>query len=454
MKRNFLIWCLVVSLLLSGCSSHGSEKKTNDYYTVGFATVEIPLPEDSDQPLYIAGYHQGWEVSGVLDLQRANALWLDNGATSLLLISIDCIGLDGGTVAEIRDRLDSFCRETGCDSVNVVSTHTHAGVDTLGLWGPLAQDGKNDAFMESLKQAAVQAAKAAYADRSVGTLSYGASEIEGTQEDSRLPHVYDNRLYQLYFTPDNPEQNGIRVVSFAAHAESLRGDNRLVSRDYPGSMADTIYQRTGDDVLFLPGAIGGLIMTSKLYDDPFLPIPNMTHTGKDLALAALNQEDFRPLDTDITISRVSFDTQLSNTVFMYYRFLGILKNDVRRTLGGHYLLRSEVSVIRLGDATLVLMPGEVFPELISGTGKDEDPEPYADIAARHGQKNVIFVGLANDELGYIIPPSDYVLSEDAPYFNEAEGDHYEETNSVGVDCADDLAKALEKALEKCSKKDR
>ena len=67
---------------------------------------------------------------------------------------------------------------------------------------------------------------------------------------------------------------------------------------------------------------------------------------------------------------------------------------------------------------------------------------------------MIFVGLANDELGYIIPPSDYVLSEDAPYFNEAEGDHYEETNSVGVDCADDLAKALEKALEKCSKKDR
>ncbi|MBR3778304.1 MAG: hypothetical protein IKL13_01090 [Clostridia bacterium] len=448
MKRNCIVWLLVVAVLLSGCSAHRSAKKPNDHYTVGFASVEIPLPEDSDQPLYIAGYHQGWEATGVLDLQRANALWLDNSSTSLLLITVDCIGLDGGTVAEIRSRLSDFCKETDCDSVNVISTHTHAGVDTLGLWGPIAQNGKNDAFMETLKQAAVDAAKAAYKDRSAGTLSYTATAVEGMQEDSRPPHVYDNHLYQLRFTPDDADHNGIRVISFAAHAEALRGDNTLVSRDYPGSMADTIYERTGEDVMYLPGAIGGLIMTPKLYEDPFYPIPNMTHTGKKLAMEALSAEDFRPLGTAMAVSRVPFTTHMTNTAFMYYRFLGILQNDVRRTLGGRYLLRSEVTVIRLGDVTLALMPGEVFPELVSGTGKAEDPEPYADIAARYGQEDVIFVGLANDELGYIVPPSDYRLSEDAPYFKEAEDDHYEETNSVGVNIAADLAKALEKALRK------
>lgn len=449
MKRNWLILLLITALLLSGCSTSSRPKESprNDDYTAGFAAVDIPIPENSTQPLYIAGYHQAWEMTGVLDLQRASALWLDNGSTSLLLLSIDCIGLDGGTVADIRNRLSTFCRETGCDGVNVISTHTHAGLDTLGLWGPMAQDGKNDVFMENLKQAAVEAAKLAYADRSTGTLSYGATEVSGMQEDSRLPHVYDNRLYQLRFIPDDPAQNGIRLLSFAAHAEALRGDNRLVSRDYPGSMADTIYERTGDDTMYLPGSIGGLIMTPKLYEDPFYPIPNMTHTGKKLALAALSEETFHTLDTDMAFSRVEFETLMTNTAFLYYRFLGILQNDVRRTPGGRYLLRSEVTVIRLGDVTLVLMPGEVFPELISGTGQPEDPSPYADIAARYGQEKVMFVGLANDELGYIVPPSDYRLSEDAPYFKEAEGDHYEETNSVGIDCAADLAEAMETALK-------
>jgi hypothetical protein len=45
---------------------------------------------------------------------------------------------------------------------------------------------------------------------------------------------------------------------------------------------------------------------------------------------------------------------------------------------------------------------------------------------------VIFaVGLGHDALGYIVPSYDFKLSEDGAYFFEAEGDHYEETNSVG-----------------------
>ena len=41
------------------------------------------------------------------------------------------------------------------------------------------------------------------------------------------------------------------------------------------------------------------------------------------------------------------------------------------------------------------------------------------------------VGLGNDELGYIIPEYDFITHPDAPYVSEAEGDHYEETNSLG-----------------------
>ena len=40
-------------------------------------------------------------------------------------------------------------------------------------------------------------------------------------------------------------------------------------------------------------------------------------------------------------------------------------------------------------------------------------------------------GLTPDELGYFIPAYDYELDDRQPYIEEASGDHYEETNSIG-----------------------
>ena len=62
------------------------------------------------------------------------------------------------------------------------------------------------------------------------------------------------------------------------------------------------------------------------------------------------------------------------------------------------------------------------------------------------------VGLANDEVGYIVPPSDFLLNEEAPYFEKTidykDENHYEETNSVGPDCAHKIAENFEQALKK------
>jgi hypothetical protein len=52
-------------------------------------------------------------------------------------------------------------------------------------------------------------------------------------------------------------------------------------------------------------------------------------------------------------------------------------------------------------------------------------------ASRPGVEYVFALGLTNDFLGYLIPAFDYKLDPDSPYFAEAEGDHYEETNSIG-----------------------
>jgi len=168
-----LLALLLTVLLLSGCRPV-AEKSPDRVFSAGFGNAVLTVPTDSDEPLYIAGYHNGWEITGILDEQQARALWLDDGVTSAVLIVVDCIGLSRGTVTAIRERLADFCSRTGCDSVNVVATHTHAGIDTLGLWGSVAMDGKNSDFTDILIDGAVRAAEAAYADGPKARIEYVA----------------------------------------------------------------------------------------------------------------------------------------------------------------------------------------------------------------------------------------------------------------------------------------
>ena len=113
---------------------------------------------------------------------------------------------------------------------------------------------------------------------------------------------------------------------------------------------------------------------------------------------------------------------------------------------------TEIDLVKVGPIEMLTIPGELSPELAVGgydgsrIGSDEvelvdpdNPNP-PDLASAPsgpylkdlmgGEQNWI-VGLGNDELGYFIPPYDYILHPDVPYLSEAEGDHYEETNSLG-----------------------
>ena len=56
-------------------------------------------------------------------------------------------------------------------------------------------------------------------------------------------------------------------------------------------------------------------------------------------------------------------------------------------------------------------------------------------------------GLGNDEIGYLVPPYDYVLSESSPYLSEAPGNHYEETNSCTASFGDLVLNAFHELAE-------
>lgn len=455
--KKLLVLAMAIMLLPVAAQADVLVDSQGDAWYFGFGQCDIVPDQDGDDPLYIAGYNSGLEITGVLDLCQARAVWIDTGGEGVLLIGIDCVALASGTVAQIRAALADI---PNCAAINVYATHTHAGIDTLGLWGPTAIDGKNDAYMASLVSAAEKAGRDAAASRREGRLFYGVAETQDMYRDSRDPVVFDANLYCLRMEAADGGK-GLRMYFYGAHAESLRGDNRLLSRDFAGLLCDGMTERTGDDAMFLPGAIGGLIMTKAFVADTGRQaLENLQITAdKLLAYAQTITTDVEREIAPVMVSaRKTFTVPMDNSGFLLFKFLGILNNKAipGESVTG-YLVETEMNLLQLGDLTLALIPGELFPELVTGEAYGDanptgmNPRPLAEIAAGYGRENLLIVGLANDEIGYIVPPSDFLLNEKAPYLARIEDykgeDHYEETNSVGPECAGAIAATFEALLQ-------
>lgn len=459
----FLVLLFLV-LLCARCRKDNAMQTTKlcdtegDKWRVGFGSAQILPDKNSEEPLYIAGYDPGREISGVLDYCQARAMWLDTGAEGVLLIGIDCVALDNHTVTKIRQSLSDI---PNCVSINVYATHTHAGIDTMGLWGQIGIDGKNDAYMDALFLAAEKAARAAAADRHTGTLYYGQAETLAMLRDSRLPQVCDETLYQLRFESDDGTA-GLRLFFYGAHAEALRGANTKLSRDFPGLLCDGVTEATGDNTMFFPGAIGGLVMTRDLVgsaDSGPGAEKNLQVTASKLVQYALSiqPENERVILPKMGMERTVFTVPLDNPIFLTYKFLGIFHNNaVRADSATGYGVKTELSVLKLDDLALALIPGEIFPELVSGEAYEVantegvNPVPLREIAADGGLENLIIIGLANDEIGYIVPPADFLVNPELPYLEKIMDhrgeDHYEETNSAGPECAQAVADAFAAAV--------
>lgn len=431
-----------------------------DSWYFGFGKRQILPDENSAQPLYIAGYNNGVEITGVLDYCEARAVWLDTGAEGVLMIGVDCVALDSGTVEKIRENLSDI---PNCVAVNVYSTHTHAGIDTLGLWGPTAVNGKNDAYMKSLIQAATEAGQEAASNRTAGALYFGQTETQDMYRDSRDPQVFDANLYQLRFSA-NDGSDGLRMLFYGAHAESLRGANTLLSRDFPGILCDRVTAETGDNTMFLPGAIGGLIMTKEFKNASFFAEKNLVVTGDKLVTYALSieQETEREIVPQLAWGRKKVVVPMDNIGFLLFKALGILDNKpIPADSATGYGVETELAILELNDLALALIPGEIFPELVYGgeygdaNPENENPVPLCQIAAQSGLESLLIVGLSNDEIGYIVPPSDFLLNENMPYLEKTmdyKGEnHYEETNSVGPECANVIADTFAAVLKEMQK---
>lgn len=219
----------------------------------GTATVPVPVGTPMD------GYGSRTGVStGTLRPLEANALVLDVDGASIVLITVDAVGIDASVVRRIRASIGDHMPICP-DHVLVCASHTHSGPKGLR-----ANDGgpTHQAVVDAYVSSVVTAVRAAFASRQAAAVLLWNGRPEGVASNRREADSLVDAAATLIAVND-PAGNPIaRIWHFACHATVLGPSNTLVSPDLPGDVRALLRKHTRPDlpVLYLPGA-GGDVST-------------------------------------------------------------------------------------------------------------------------------------------------------------------------------------------------
>ncbi len=429
----------------------------------------------------VRGADQGWLGEG--DGLEARAIVFDQGNTRVALVAIDSIGVMYDDALGIRTAVQAA--DLDVDHVIVHSTHSHSAPDMMGIYGrQLTESGRDPEYAAEIIDAGLAAVTEAVGGLQEVTMSFGEINANDVWEkgvanvirDSRDPWIVDPRVGVLRFAAG--ETTVATVVHFANHPETIADDNGLMTSDFVHGIRRTVSEGStwkqaegkpgvGGTTIYINGTVGGM-MTSlgASVDTPDGETYQSASWDKvdavgtllgELALDALAAAQ-PAVDPELRVLARSLKLPVENFGFQAMFSLGVFAHrsvvDYDPTApisaDNQPFVPTEIDLLQLGPVRILTMPGEVFPECVIG-GYDGAWLPEGQALVREGNPNPPklelapegpyfldtvggelnwIVSLGNDELGYVIPPYNFETGEPA-YLNEAEGDHYEETNSLG-----------------------
>ncbi len=435
---------------------------------------------------WLAGFDAGRVATSVHDDLWVRVIALRYNQTTITFASIDAVGYFKDEMDLIRASLPA---SLGVDLAVFSATHDHEAPDTAGIWGQNnVKSGINPPWMAIIRAQALKAITAAVNGARPANLTIAQIPVEdgpkdfwNWQHDSRDPVIVDNTMTVIRFNEAGAPQSTIATwVTWTSHPEYAWATNNAITSDFPHKLRETVETALGGVCMFTNGPLGGLIYPGS----PSGGIPIKRSDGSvitedtpergDVAGAALGAWALRALEAGrgaetLMTAKLAFKTQeLYAEVDNYkYHAAGILKlfdrkqyrydpdKPISRSSGNIPSVKMEVTHVEVGPIGFAALPGEIFTELWLGgydgshtpAGQpivDPDnpnkpdltmapPGPYIRdlLLARPGITYAVGLGLTQDWVGYIMPRYDFKVHDDGPYYQEPEGDHYEETNSIG-----------------------
>jgi len=339
------------------------------------------------------------------------------------------------------------------------SLHDHEAPDTMGIWSYslLRPDFGHD-YLERVLVACKEAVEEAV--RSLEPAEMICAEVQidpkGFVNDTRPPICYDLKLCCMRFVRVGTEETIATMISWGNHPEALGGSNNWITSDFPhylrrgleeGVSGPNGCEGFGGMCLYFQGPLGGLMTPLHL---------EVPHRDGERVFKEASFEKAQALGENVAV--VAADALRGPTAWRQSKpKLAVVAKTVYLPVRGHYRYaimfglvhpgyhwggkaRSEINVIRIGDVECLTCPGELYPEIADGgieapAGADFGIPPVEVPPLRSvmkGRMNLL-IGLANDEIGYLIPKSQW--DTEPPFTYGREKAPYGEINSPGPDTA-------------------
>lgn len=384
-------------------------------FDVGAGAVAVTPAAGS----YLAGYGADRRSTGSLDPVWVKVVVIKTGAERLAILTVDCIGLTRPDILRIEA---GVLRSLPGTHVVVSSTHTHAGPDVVGIWGPaMWRSGRDEDYIDGLVETAI--ALVIETDQATQTATSRVASVDAPMswvENVSEKELLDSRMAVLQFVSSTGETLAT-LTNFACHPTVLGPDNTLVSADYVHGFYRHMAAKLSGEHLFLQGAIGGWVQPVQGDRSHSLAL-ELGESLANVALKALMTAD-ENVYAPLLFETVELDVPLDNWGFRLLIWLGVLERELHAGA-----MRTSVVWFKVGQAEFVTHPGETSPAYSLAS--------RSLLNARHS----FVMGLTQDAMGYILKPE--YFAEDVSYPHA----EYLTSVSVGVEAGPRVMAALEEIV--------
>lgn len=379
----------------------------------------------------IGGWVQGAGVpkqaTEIRDNLEANAIYLTNGDTKILLVSCDLVGLESDYATRLRESM-GVAAGILPRNVMISCTHTHGGPSLVKTNYLMPLD---TAYMEKLLVWMVELAKEAVQSARPGKVGWAKDKLQ-IGYNRRLTwsdgsHTMHGDASRQDFTglegPDDPQHVGLffkdlndELLAVAYHNTThptIFYADGIYSADFPGEVRKSFRQEFSEElpVLYFNGTQGDISMenmldrhaetdeekihrVSKMVFDKTLEMykgdiqyeknPVLKHAYEDLKVAVRLPKPETLVESKAILNRIDNGEEIRG-MNMIMAFGAV---HLQETFGDHPFDILPVHAVRLGELAIVTEPCELYCQF------------GLDIKARSPVSNTIVIGLTDGYNGY------------------------------------------------------
>jgi len=389
------------------------------------SVVKIDITPDKSQWLLGYGPRQS---TGVHDHLYHRIVAMDDGATRFFLISTDICLYSPSVYDDVTKRIQE---QTGIEPLQIwwTTTHTHAapevGPPGLGsvFMGERYEHDHNTEYSAWAENKLIEGVKEARDKLQPARLAAGwgmaMANINRRARDEEGPAF-------LGLNPDGPADRRIGllrlekadgsllalVANYAMHGTVLGDDNKIISADAPGIVADYVEEKLGAPMLYINGAAGNMAPIYTVYPDfESGHLRQFRVLLGDKILAAYHLMGPGTLDVHLALGESTVETP-RRTGLGWAKDLG---KYTRTTGGGQAMVLLPVRFLRINnDIAVWSAPVELFCEIAMQV-RNLSPFPYT-----------FYFGYTNGWLGYLPTKAEFAYGgyepKTSPFTEQAEGD--------------------------------